>query len=275
MHSLFILMMLFFVISFGPAVLPLLGMLFGLVLLHELGHCLVAQRFGIRVVDITFWPLGGMARMSHVPEDSRVEGLIAAAGPAVNLSLALLALPLFWVTSGLGGGAIWMPAMAAWFIKINLGLGLFNLVPAFPMDGGRILRAFLARRGDWVGATEIAVRIGRFAALVMCFVGIFSRPMILVLPLIAAFIWWSGIRELWGVRLRHGLGPLADQMFNQGPGATPDGAPDPFAFFRQAAQSQPQEDGPPDDHLPRASRGFSDGDVERLERFRGPLDESQ
>jgi Zn-dependent protease len=272
MHSLFVLMMLFYTIAFGVGVLPYLTMLFGLVLLHELGHSLVAQRFGIRVLDITFWPLGGMARMSHIPEDSRIEGLIAIAGPAVNLALVLLALPLLWLTDGLGAGTPWMAGMAKAFIMMNLALGLFNLVPAFPMDGGRILRAWLGRRGDWVSATEIAVRVGRYVALAMCIIGVFSRPMILALPLIGIFIWWTGIRELWSVRLRHGIGPMMDQMMGQGAAGEQQGAPDIFAFFRQAAQAQAQGRPRVEDSAPPSSDGFSDDDIERLERFRGPMD---
>ena len=127
------------------------------------------------------------------------------------------------------------------------------------------------------------VRVGRYIALGMAIIGIFSRPMILALPLIAAFIWWAGLRELWGVRIRHGVGPMMNGLFQQGADGAPGAGPDPFAFFRQAAeahanakgQGQPQAETPPsvDDPAPRSAGGFSDADIKRLERFRGPMDE--
>src|SRR5262249_29872813 len=140
--------------------------LFGVVLLHELGHSLMARRLGVHVVDITLWPLGGLARMAEIPESSRVEGLIAIAGPAVNFALA-----------GLGLGALpprplqrapaWLSHLWLPFLGVNLFMGTFNLIPAFPADGGRLLRAWLARGGDWLGATETAVRIGRGISVIL------------------------------------------------------------------------------------------------------------
>ncbi|MCB0000786.1 MAG: site-2 protease family protein, partial [Anaerolineales bacterium] len=175
-------------------------------LLHELGHSIVAQSFGIRVLDITFWPLGGMARMSQIPENSRIEGLIAIAGPAVNFVLAGASLT-FLLLPGIAGSAVGDLALV--FLLFNVALGGFNLIPAFPMDGGRVLRAILGRKGDWVRATEGAVRVGRFFALLM-FLSFFVtwNP---VLPLIALFVWWTGQQELLAVRLRHataGFGPF-------------------------------------------------------------------
>jgi Zn-dependent protease len=188
-----------FLLDENPLVL---AMLFGCVLLHELGHSLVALAFGIRVVDITLWPLGGMARMTQIPESTRIEGLIAIAGPAVNFVLALL---------GFGAWTLWggppQQDLLGWFIGVNLVMGLFNLLPAFPMDGGRLLRAFLGRRGDWLGATVSAVRIGRWFALLLFVLGLTGIPGVLgpnyVLPLVALFVWSSGIQELAAVRARH------------------------------------------------------------------------
>jgi Zn-dependent protease len=176
-------------------------LLFGSVLLHELGHSLVARRFGIRVIDITFWPLGGMARMAEMPESARVEGLVALAGPAVNFVLALLALCL-WAL---------LPEEAArallhYFIWINLAMGVFNLIPAFPMDGGRILRALLALSHDWLAATERAVSVGRSIASLLFLGSIlvaFRHPGYLGFTLVGAFVWLAGGRELMAVRLRH------------------------------------------------------------------------
>ena len=183
--------------SFGDAASLLVAvlMLFGVVLLHELGHSLAAQAFGIQVLDITFWPLGGMARMAELPEKPRVEGLVAIAGPAVNGIL---------FTGGLGlhllfNAPLRLDTLPGYFVYINLAMGLFNLLPAFPMDGGRILRAWLARKRDWVRATEIAVRVGRVFAFGMMIAGFWSC----ILSLIGVWVWWMGARELWFVRMKH------------------------------------------------------------------------
>jgi len=181
------------------------AILFGCVLLHELGHSLVALAFGIRVVDITLWPLGGMARMSQIPESTRIEALIAIAGPAVNFLLALVGL--------LAAGSWRYPPQDAfqWFSLVNLSMGVFNLLPAFPMDGGRILRALLGWRGGWLRATERAVWIGRWFALSLCFFGLglclLGETGPLTLVLVGVFIWWSGNQELASVRARHAFAP--------------------------------------------------------------------
>jgi len=282
-------------ILFMATASPLPGLLFTLALffvvfLHELGHSLVAQHFGIRVLDITFWPLGGMARMSEIPEDSWIEGCIAVAGPAVNFALALL--------GGLalvGGAVLGLPmpdvlagALLTW-IWINLVLGGFNLVPAFPMDGGRILRAWFGRRMDWVEATERAVRVGRYFAIGI-FMLVFFRGFCMA-PLIAVFIWVTGARELMSVRLRHGLG-----VFGRAPGgfrtpayetgglASDDFAAEPPRPTRRAApeprpaEPEPEaEDGrgarrPGTWTLPTLSgERLSDAEIAALERFRGSL----
>jgi Zn-dependent protease len=218
-------------------------------LLHELGHGLVARRFGIRVLDITLWPLGGMARMSEMPESSRVEGLIAAAGPAVNFVLAALALPVWALLSAFDVGLPLLPDLSGYFILINLVLGIFNLVPAFPTDGGRILRALLARNSDWVVATGRAVAVGRVFAVILGAVGIWFGNW--MLPLVALWLWWMGSLELAGVRARH-----AHDGAHEGGGAA--------AEFAPAAAVPPI--------VPRRPRGhFTDDDIERLERYRGRL----
>jgi Zn-dependent protease len=145
--------------------LPLVLAMFGCVLLHELGHALMARRFGIETADITLYPIGGVARLRRMPRAPGAELLIALAGPAVNFAIAgaLLALE----ASGLLG--LLTPASSGAFFSelllVNLGLGVFNLLPAFPMDGGRVLRALLS---GWVGrarATTIAARLGQFLAI--------------------------------------------------------------------------------------------------------------
>ncbi|MEY2786400.1 MAG: putative zinc metalloprotease Rip3 [Planctomycetota bacterium] len=195
----------------GIAALTISG-LFAIVLLHELGHCLVARRHGIGVVDITLWPLGGMARMSAIPESPGIEARIAVAGPAVNLALFVLALPL----ALLDGRVLALPALASellrWFLAANLVMALFNLLPAFPMDGGRILRAWFARRQGWLAATERAVKLGRWIAFLLLALGLMGVPGRLgpqfSLVLVAIFIWWSGLQELMLVRARHQPHPL-------------------------------------------------------------------
>ena len=224
-HVLFLFMMgaIVFMSPDPTSALAILLALFGLVFLHELGHSLVAQSFGIRVVDITFWPLGGMARMSDIPESPRIEGLIAIAGPAVNFALAGIGFFVLMLTEGTRqvAGGVTMDLAASplkMLIGMNLVLGGFNLVPAFPMDGGRVLRAWLGRSRDWVVATDQAVRVGRFVAILMAVAGLFYGNCMLVL--IAGFVWWIGMRELMAVRLRHGLSPFAARrgFSSNGPG---------------------------------------------------------
>lgn len=243
--------------------LALVGLLFGIVLLHELGHSLVARSFGLRVVDITLWPLGGMARMSSIPESTRIEGLIAIAGPAVNFLLAALGLLLALVTSALegaaqeqasalGGGA----RLLEGFVLLNLVMGAFNLLPAFPMDGGRILRAWLGRKGDWLGATESAVRVGRWIAFALALLGLTGLPPFfqpnLGLPLVALFVWWSGMQELVVVRARHSRSPFGALL----------------EILRRRTQGASEPAPAPSEE---ARAGFDPDAIEDLERFRGPL----
>jgi Zn-dependent protease len=248
---------------------------FGSVLLHELGHSLVAQRFGVRVLDITFWPLGGMARMSEIPEEPRIEGWIAIAGPAVNFALAALAAPLVAAAFLLSAPERLTTALAA-FLGINLVLGTFNLAPAFPMDGGRLLRAFLARRVDYVRATELAVKVGRGVALCMLALtvalSLFSSTTLCALPLVALFIWFAGGRELFAVRLRHGV--LGSRFGMGAPAAASAGVPVPAPARPSTA---PAAEGPRRPETweaapPAAGRsGFSEETLRQLERFHGPL----
>ena len=260
----------------------MLGILFSLVLLHELGHSVVAQHFGIRVIDIVLWPLGGMARMSEIPEDPKIEGLVAIAGPLVNLTLAGVTLVVLTLMSGLGGMEFTMTpespglqGLLILFLQINLMLGIFNLAPAFPMDGGRILRAFLARRRPWLQATETAVRVGRYVAFAMILSPLFGY-MNCALPLIGLFILWAGSRELWATRMRHA-----------GPAFAGGGGPGGFTLqdlFRMAAEQQARarggapppsvedEDNEEEPHAPSpGGDGFTDEDIKRLEQFPGRL----
>lgn len=158
--------------------------LFTNVLLHELGHAFAAQHYGITVHDIIVLPIGGVARLYKMPEEPRKELVIALAGPAVNLALTILLLlvlaPVFLFSDRLIGRAPLLTTLTepglvnllVFTLAINVSLFLFNLVPAFPMDGGRVLRAFLALRLPYARATAIAVLVGRGFALVFSVLGL-------------------------------------------------------------------------------------------------------
>ena len=170
--------------------LLLVACVFTVVVLHELGHALVARRFGIATRDITLYPIGGIARIERIPERPAQELLVSIAGPAVNGVLAL-AIYLGLRLAGVGAGEDPLTIGASFMVQlmwINLSLGIFNLVPAFPMDGGRILRALLAFWMDRPRATVVAAQVGRGIAVVMGIVGLVWNPMLAV---IAVFVWMA------------------------------------------------------------------------------------
>lgn len=165
------------------AALALILAVFGSVILHELGHALTARRFGIVTRDITLLPIGGMARLERMPERPSQEMLVAVAGPLVSFALAAVLGFVGWALNLTPIGEV---------ARINLMLGTFNLLPAFPMDGGRILRAGLAWRGDPRRATRIAVTVGQATAMVLGLLGLFGNP---ILVAIAGFIWLAAAAE--------------------------------------------------------------------------------
>jgi len=213
-HWLFIALLVYLLLfGGGLASVVLVTCVFGFVVLHELGHSLVARHYGVGVRDITLLPIGGVARLEGMAPSPRAELLIAIAGPLVNIAFALVLFPLA-VLAGAGQvmlGANVLGSLAfllSALVSINLGLALFNLLPAFPMDGGRILRAWLTRRYGMVEATRKAARVGRWMAALMAVAGVvFLRPMLL---LIAVFVYFAGSREEMAVRLRHAQAPTLE-----------------------------------------------------------------
>ncbi len=166
----------------------------GSVVLHELGHALMARHLGVPVAGIELHFFGGAAQMSDLPRKPGDEIAVAAAGPAVSFALAGLGHGLAAVTS--------VPALAGAFAVfgwVNLLLAVFNLLPAFPSDGGRILRAWLARRRGLVGATELAVKVGRVVCVALAVAGLFWS---FQLVLLAAVLWMMGSAERMYARLR-------------------------------------------------------------------------
>jgi Zn-dependent protease len=190
---------------------------FGIVVLHELGHALVARRFGIHTREITLLPIGGVARLERMPAEPRQELLIALAGPAVNILLAGLLLAVILFIEGaaaLGDLALVGGGFMTRLMWVSVGIAVFNLIPAFPMDGGRVLRALLARSMDSLRATEIAASVGHAIALLFGFVGLFSNPL---LVLIALFVWIGATEEAVMVRMRsalHGV-PVTRAMISE------------------------------------------------------------
>ncbi len=170
--------------------------IFGVVVLHEFGHILTARRFGIRTKDVILSPLGGMARLERLPTSPGQEIAVALAGPAVNLALAglgaaLLYSPL-WAQSGSVG--LFLGALTSWFVTINLVLLGFNLIPALPMDGGRVLRAALTLKYGYLKATQKAAKVARWSALLMALYALYSGQLMLLL--IAGFVFVMSWMEL-------------------------------------------------------------------------------
>ncbi len=183
-------------------VLQLLA-LFGCVLLHEFGHITAARHFGILTPDVILLPIGGVARLSRIPEEPRQELVIALAGPAVNLVIAAVlfaGLSLAGRVPYLGLESLFDQRFLPWLLASNLGLLLFNLIPAFPMDGGRVLRALLAMRLPYARATRTAARVGQALAVGGVYLG-FSRH-VPELLLVAAFVFLAAGAEAAAVETR-------------------------------------------------------------------------
>jgi Zn-dependent protease len=190
--------------SAGNMVALLLS-IFTCVLLHEYGHVFMARAFGIGTVDITLLPIGGVAQLERIPVQSRQEILVAIAGPAVNLALALILWAIFGIAERVdlerlasSNGEL-MHKYLVWkeystqLLYANLIMIGFNAIPAFPMDGGRVLRAVLALRMNRLKATQIAASIGKILAVVLAAYGIQTHQYLLMFT--ATFVWVGATRE--------------------------------------------------------------------------------
>jgi len=237
-HWSFLLILVYGAFIYGGQANPLAGALYGIivilllfvcVLLHEFGHALTAKYFKVNVPHITLLPIGGVAQLERMPRQPLREFLIAIAGPAVNFVLSILLLPVAFLVIGLGMGSGSLSSLLAYaesrmmtpsldgllvYLTVtNFALGLFNLLPAFPMDGGRVLRSLLALAMPYVRATRIAVMVGRLIAILMAFLGLGGNIMLL---LIAFFVYIGGRGELEAVESRYVLKDIrARQALNR------------------------------------------------------------
>lgn len=210
----------------------LTALLFASVALHELGHSLVAQRYGIGVREITLYPFGGIAQLTKAPSSPAEELRVALAGPAVNLVIAAsLGLAGWLLGVEPAAQALGAPTLAtalAWLVTANLSLALFNLIPALPMDGGRVLRAILEMRLGRRRATEIAGALAQVLAVGMGVWAVLSGQ--IILGVIAFMVFMGARAELVGVTTRDALeGRTAGELCNRGaltlaPGDTIDAA---------------------------------------------------
>jgi Zn-dependent protease len=178
----------------GGAVPWLLGFaavigLFAGVLLHEFGHSLVAMRYGYQIESITLWLLGGLANFAEFPENWKHEFWIAVAGPIVSLGVGAVCYAVFWLTPA-GSNAVLF--VFGYLALLNVVLAVFNMLPAFPMDGGRVLRALLARSQPHAQATQRAATVGKVFAFLMGVVGVVTFQLLLIVLAFFVYIAASG-----------------------------------------------------------------------------------
>lgn len=179
--------------------------IFGCVVLHEFGHALTAQKYGIKTRDITLLPIGGVARLERMPDKPVQELWVALAGPFVNIVIAVVLYLWIQATGGIqpldvlsvSGGSFAERLMA-----VNIFLVVFNMIPAFPMDGGRVLRALLALKISYSRATQIAATIGQGIALLFGLAGLFTNP---ILIFIALFVWIGAAQEASMTKIKSAL----------------------------------------------------------------------
>ncbi|TQD28417.1 M50 family metallopeptidase [Methanolobus vulcani] len=180
-------------ITYGLSLLTTI-LLFVCVLLHELGHSYIAKSYGVEIKDITLMLLGGVSSMEEIPREPSQEFKMAFAGPLVSLIIGFGLLGLNIATSSLisSYSTTWLYLMVNILATINIILALFNLIPAFPMDGGRILRSMFAKRMSYIKATHYAASVGKMFAFMMALIGVVSN---LWLLLIAFFVYIGASEE--------------------------------------------------------------------------------
>lgn len=175
--------------------------LFGSVVIHELGHSIVARRYGLQVRSITLWLLGGMARFDEMPREKGQEAVIAIAGPLTSFGLAALAYGILRGIPDTTSSVVLF--LLGFLVLMNLTLAIFNLVPALPLDGGRVLRSLLALRMNYARATDISVAISSLLAFLLGFLGFLTFNVIWIL--IAFFVYSAGRSEATMVRVQDAL----------------------------------------------------------------------
>ncbi len=199
-------------------------LLFVCVLAHEFGHIFVARAFGVATPDVTLLPIGGLARLERIPEEPYQELLIAIAGPLVNVVIASVLIVVAGAqvdTNALHAVESTRVSMLDRLAAVNLFLAVFNMIPAFPMDGGRVLRALLATKLGFVRATGVAASIGQAVAFGLGFIGLFYNPMLIF---IAIFVYLAAASEAHAVSMRtvsQGV-PVSTAMMTQYATLTPD-----------------------------------------------------
>jgi Zn-dependent protease/predicted transcriptional regulator len=182
--------------------IALILLVFTCVVAHEYGHALTARRYGIQTRDITLLPIGGVARLERMPRDPMQELLVALAGPAVNVVIAAFLYLVITVSHGAGTIAepLFHSELIHTLLNVNLWMIGFNLLPAFPMDGGRVLRALLARRMEYSRATRAAASVGQMMAFLFGFVGLmYGQTMLLF---IALFVYMGAEAEAQAVQMQ-------------------------------------------------------------------------
>jgi stage IV sporulation protein FB len=248
------------------AVINLL-ILFTLVTLHELGHTLAARYFKIEVLDITLWFLGGMARMREIPENPKIEAIVALAGLALPL---LLASGIASMSDIAPNATATLAGLLANFILINLFMGASNLLPAFPMDGGRVFRAFCGVFTDWLNATRIAAGVGKLFAAGLIVLGFLSRQW--SVAAVGLFVWLAGSRELWAVRMRRMQQQMREQTFGGfGERAATFTPVEPSEPAREASDEDPSGARRPGDNPLAQGKELDEEALRRLEQFRGSI----
>jgi Zn-dependent protease/CBS domain-containing protein len=217
--------------------------LFGCVVLHEYGHALTARKYGIQTRDITLLPIGGVARLERMPEKPLQELWVALAGPAVNVVVAVVLFAGLLLTGTLEPLNTLSVTGGNFFerlLVVNVVLVVFNLLPAFPMDGGRVVRALLATRLEYTRATQIAATLGQGMALLLGFFGLFNNPFLLF---VALFVWIGAGQEASLVQVKSALGgiPVSRAMLTDFRTVAPT---DPLSRPVQLLLSGSQEDFP-------------------------------